>query len=144
MNSVYNVQHDFYFSVFEMYFCTFQVLNCNKFFELGSLICTNCFVYTSGWWSLKSCLNLNGSYANPASSWAAAAEVKQQNQTHGCNLTKFIQDSRQMGTVASVIDTDTFMLFLCGFSHSDRARADGRSLQFTIVGRPPALIYSKR
>lgn len=49
-----------------------------------------------------------------------------------------------MGTVASVIDTDTVILFLSGFSRSDRARADGRSLQFTIVGRPPALIYSKR
>lgn len=44
----------------KMYFCTFQVLNCNELFYLCSLICTNCFVYTSGKWSLKSCLNLKG------------------------------------------------------------------------------------
>lgn len=83
---------------------------------------------------------------NPASSWAAAKVKKKQKteQTHRCNLTKFIKENRRMGTVVSVIDTDTFMLFLCGFSRSDRARADGRSLQFTIIGCPPALIYNKR
>lgn len=32
MNTVYNVQHDFYFGVVKMYFCTFQVLNCNRLF----------------------------------------------------------------------------------------------------------------